>query len=419
MTESSAYYDDLETRDPELREAALLWAVARQIEHAKRNSPFYANRLAGIDPHQMISRDLLADVPVTRKHELIELQLSQPPFGGLATLAAGQAGRVFASPGPIHELETDDGDYWRMARAFHAAGLRAGDVLHNCFAYHLTPGGWIMDSGARALGCAVFPGGTGNSELQAAAIQQYRPVGFAGTPDFLKVILEKGDEQGLDCSSIKCALLSGGALFPQLREYYQGRGIATLQCYATADLGLVAYETLDSEGELCPGMVLDEEIFVEILRPGTGDPVPDGEVGEIVVTTFNAAYPLIRFATGDLSAILEGTSPCGRTNRRIKGWMGRADQTAKVKGMFVHPEQVAVIVKRHEEVLRARMEITRSGDQDEMVLKVEAAKASEGLADAVTASLQDVAKVKGKVSLVEPGTLPNDGKVIDDQRKYD
>ncbi len=416
------YFDALETRGAAAREADQGAALASLVAHAQEASPFYADLLAGVDAGQVTGREALARLPVTRKHDLLKLQQSQPPFGGLPALDARSARRVFASPGPIYELEADEPDFWRSARAFHAAGFRPGQLVHNCFSYHLTPGGWIMDAGARALGCAVFPGGVGNSEQQAQAMAQFRPDGYAGTPDFLKVILEKGDELGLDLSSVKRALVSGGALFPQLREAYAERGVTTLQCYATADCGLIAYESMTEGGELCPGMLVDEGVLLEILRPGTGDPVPDGEVGEVAVTLFSKATPLLRFATGDLSAILEGESPCGRSNRRIKGWMGRADQTTKVKGMFVHPEQVAAVVKRHPEVAKARLEVTRQGDQDAMTLKAEAAGpegvAAEGLEAALGASLAEVCKLKGAVEILAPGSLPNDGKVIDDQRDY-
>jgi phenylacetate-CoA ligase len=364
------------------------------------------------------SRAALAALPVTRKSDLLERQAAAPPFGGLSAIAAkgagGAAARLFASPGPIYEFETARANFWRVERALFAAGFRAGDVVHNCFAYHLTPGGWMLDGAARALGCAVIPAGVGNSEQQVQAIAHLRPSGYTGTPDFLKVLLDKGAELGVDCSSITRALVSGGALFPALRQAYAGRGVAVLQCYATADLGLIAYES-----EAREGMILDEEIVVEILRPGTGDPLPEGEVGEVVVTTLNPDYPLIRFATGDLSAILPGPSPCGRTAPRLKGWMGRADQAAKVKGMFVQPAQVAAVLKRHGEIARARLVVSRAGDSDVMTLLCEAAAPGDHLKGALAASLQDVCKLKGKVELVAPGSLPNDGKVIDDQRSYD
>ena len=406
-------YDDLETRTADAREAALLAALPAQVAHAKEKAAGYGEILAEVDPAAVTSRAALAALPVTRKSDLIARQSAEPPFGGLAALPAGQAGHLFASPGPIYEFEAARQGFWRLERALFAAGFRPGDVLHNCFAYHLTPGGWMMDAAARGLGCAVIPGGVGNSEQQVQAIAHFRPSGYCGTPDFLKVLLDKGAEAGADCSSITRALVSGGALFPELRQAYADRGVAVLQCYATADLGLIAYES-----EAREGMILDEEIVVEILRPGTGDPVPDGEVGEVVVTTLNPDYPLIRFATGDLSAILPGASPCGRTAPRIKGWLGRADQAAKVKGMFVQPDQVAAVVKRHGEIGRARLVVARAGDSDVMTLHCEVSGGGEGLAAAVAESLQACCKLKGAVELVDPGSLPNDGKVIDDTRDF-
>ncbi len=407
------HYDDLETRTADAREAALLAALPAQIAHAKEKAAGYGEILAEADPAAVTSRAALAALPVTRKSDLIARQSAAPPFGGLAALPAGQAGHLFASPGPIYEFEAARQGFWRLERALFAAGFRPGDVLHNCFAYHLTPGGWMMDAAARGLGCAVIPGGVGNSEQQVQAIAHFRPSGYCGTPDFLKVLLDKGDEAGADCSSITRALVSGGALFPAMRQAYADRGVAVLQCYATADLGLIAYES-----EAREGMILDEEIIVEILRPGTGDPVPDGEVGEVVVTTLNPDYPLIRFATGDLSAILPGASPCGRTAPRIKGWLGRADQAAKVKGMFVQPDQVAAVVKRHGEIGRVRLVVARSGDSDVMTLHCEVSGGGESLAAAVAESLQACCKLKGAVELVDPGSLPNDGKVIDDTRDF-
>ena len=407
------YFDELETRSPEVREAALLAALPGQLAHAKAAAPAYAKILAEVDPAAVTDRAALASLPVTRKTDLMALQAASPPFGGLAAQSAA-ATRLFASPGPIYEFETARPGFWRLERALFAAGFRAGDIVHNCFAYHLTPGGWMMDGALRSLGCSVVPGGVGNTEQQVQAIAHLRPGGYSGTPDFLKVLLDKGAELGLDCSSITRALVSGGALFPALRQAYAERGVAVLQCYATADLGLIAYES-----EAREGMILDEGVIVEILRPGTGDPLPEGEVGEVVVTTLNPDYPLIRFATGDLSAMLPGHSPCGRTAPRIKGWMGRADQATKVKGMFVQPAQVAAVLKRHGEIARARLVVTRAGDSDVMTLRCEVKNDGEGLASAIAASLQDACKLKGAVELVAPGSLPNDGKVIDDQRSYD
>jgi len=421
MTGTGDFYDDLETRDPAAREAALMAALPERIAHAKAKAPAFARILKDVDAAAVTSRAALAQLPVTRKSEIMAGQAQAPPLGGFAAVAPGMAARLFASPGPVFELETARTDYWRSARALFAAGFRKGEVVHNCFSYHLSPGGWILDAGLRALGCAVVPGGIGNSEAQAQAIAHIRPAGYAGTPDFLKVVLDKGAELGLDCSSITKAAVSGGALFPSLRQEYQARGVAVLQCYATADLGVIAYESAVDEG-----MIVDEGLIVEIVRPGTGDPVPEGEVGEVVATTLNPDYPLIRFATGDLSAVLPGASPCGRTNLRLKGWMGRADQTTKVKGMFVHAAQVAEVVKRHPEVAKARLVVARDGEADVMTLHCEVAGAestgggsNQALAGTIADSLQAVCKLKGEVRLVAPGALPNDGKVIEDARSYE
>jgi phenylacetate-CoA ligase len=407
------FYDTLETRDPETRETALLAALPRQIAHAKAQAPALAALLRDVDPASVRSRADLAKLPVLRKSELIERQKSAPPFGGLAAVPPAMLARVFMSPGPIFDPEGREGDYWRMARALFAAGFRAGDLIHNCFAYHLTPAGSMLETGAQALGCAVIPGGTGQTELQLKAIEHLRPQGYVGTPSFLRIILEKGRELGADLSSMKKALVSGEAFPPALQKEVAGYGIAALQCYASADLGLIAYESPAREG-----MILDEGILVEIVRPGTGDPVAEGEVGEVVVTTLTPDYPLIRFATGDLSAILGGRSPCGRTNARIKGWMGRADQTTKVKGMFVHPVQVAEAVRPYREILRARLVVSQEDQIDVMTLHAEVpAGADPALAARLVESLQAVTKLKGKVVLQAPGSLPNDGKVIEDTRK--
>jgi len=424
MTGGKDHFDELETRDPAAREAALMAALPGQIADAKAKAPAFAEILKGVDPQAVTDRAALAGLPVTTKVDLLARQAAAPPFGGLAAagIEAGPGGlqRLFASPGPIYEFETSRADYWRGARALFAAGFRAGEVVHNCFSYHLTPGGWILDSGLRALGCVVVPAGVGNTEAQLQAIAQFRPAGYTGTPDFLKVLLDAGAEQGIDCTSITKALVSGGALFPSLRQEYRERGVAVLQSYATADLGVIAYESAADEG-----MILDEQLIVEIVRPGTGDPLPAGEVGEVVVTTLNPDYPLIRFATGDLSAILAGLSPCGRTNARLKGWLGRADQTTKIKGMFVHPGHVAQVVKRHPEVARARLVVTRSGAADVMTLRCELAEGADetlagrdALAGAIAETLQAVCKLKGAVALEAPGSLPNDGKVIEDARDY-
>jgi phenylacetate-CoA ligase len=415
------FFDDRETRTSEAREAALFEALPQQIAHARDKTPAYAEILKDIEPREIDSRSALAELPVTRKSDLVGLQAEAPPFGGLSHVAAGEAARIFTSPGPIYEFQTDRSDFWRLARALFAAGFRKGDIAHNSFAYHLTPGGWMMDGGARALGMAVVPAGIGNTEQQVEAIQHLKPNGFIGTPDYLKVLLDKAAETGADCSSIVKAMVSGGALFPSLREEYASRGVAVLQCYATADAGLISYESADAKGEPNPGMIVDEDLILEIVRPGTGDPVGEGEVGEVVVTLFNTDYPLVRFATGDLSAVLEGQSPCGRTNLRIKGWMGRADQTTKVKGMFVHPSQIATVVARNSEVPKARLVVEREGESDVMTLvcEIEAGTASEELKSRVAESLTAACKMKGRVSFVDLGELPNDGKVIDDRRSYE
>jgi len=408
------YYDALETRDPEQRERALMAALPQQVAHAKRHAPYFAALLQDIEPHAVTSREALAELPVTRKSQLIALQKQAPPFGGLAA-APGALVRVFMSPGPIYDPEGRRPDYWRMARALFAAGFRAGDLLHNCFSYHLTPAGSMMETGAHALGCAVIPGGTGQTEQQIKAIADLKPVGYVGTPSFLRIILDKGRELGADLASLKRALVSGEAFPPALRNEIAGRGVAAVQAYGTADLGLIAYET-----EAHEGLVIDEGIILELVRPGSGDPVAEGEVGEVVVTTLTADYPLIRFATGDLSAILPGRSPCGRTNTRIAGWMGRADQTTKVKGMFVHPEQVAEAVKRHKEVGRARLVVSHDGQNDVMTLRAEAPAGTDpALAARLAESLAAATKLKGAVQLVPPGSLPNDGKVIEDARTYE
>ena len=407
------YYDELETRPPELREAALMAALPGQIGLARQQAPGWSRILAGIEPGDVRSRTDLARLPVTRKADLLELQAGDPPFGGLAAAKPGSLARVFASPGPIFEPEARRPDYWRFARALWAAGLRPGQILHNCFSYHFTPAGFMMEGGAQAIGAAVFPAGTGQTEQQVQAISRIRPHCYTGTPDFLKVIIEKAEETGADVSSIRCGHVTAGAFMPDARRFYAERGLQVVQSYGTADLGMVAYETPAREG-----LVLDEHVILEIVRPGIGDPLPDGEVGEVVVTVLNPDYPLVRFATGDLSAILPGPSPCGRTNLRIKGWMGRADQTTKVKGMFVHPKQVAEVLARHPGLGRGRLVVGRADGADVMTLRVEAAAPEPGLAEALAESLQAVTKLKGRVELAAPGTLPNDGKVIDDVRTY-
>ena len=404
----AGHYDELETRTAEERAADLPRELAQAVENA-RNSPAMARTLREVEAGDVRSRADLARLPVTRKSDLAEAQAKRPPLGGFATRHAHEFDHIFQSPGPIYEPGRVDGDWWRMGRFLAAIGVGSSDILQNCFSYHLTPAGQMFDSGARAVGAAVFPAGTGQTELQVRAAADIGTTAYAGTPDFLKVILDKADEMG-ERLAITRALVSGGALFPSLRAAYADRGIATLQCYATADLGLIAYEPPAMEG-----MIVDERVIVEIVRPGTGDPVPDGEVGEVVVTTLNRDYPLIRFATGDLSAVLPGTSPCGRTNMRIKGWMGRADQTAKIKGMFVRPEQVAALVARHPEVARARVIADRRDEMDVMIVQLETLGQDSSLYEA---SVLEALKLRGRVELVAPGSLPNDGKVIEDRRNY-
>ena len=410
----SDFYDELETRSPDTRDQAFATALPEFIASAMTNAPGWAEHLAGIDPASVTSQDDLAKLPVLRKADLATKQAATPPFGGFASHDAGSFGRLLMSPGPLFEPQARTRDNWRMARAFFATGFREGDILHNAFAYHLSPGAFIMEAGAIGLGCAVIPAGVGNTEMQIEAIAHFRPNGFTGTPDYLKVLLEAGEAAGKDISSITKALVSGGALFAALREEYKERGINCLQCYANAEIGLIAFESESQEG-----MIADESVILEIVRPGTGDPVPDGEVGEVVVTSFNPDYPMIRLATGDLSAVLEGPSPCGRTNTRIKGWMGRADQATKVKGLFVRPEQVAEVSSRHPELGRLRLEVSREQDQDTMMLKAESADTSAGLAKKVAETLHAVTKMKGEVELGKPGSLPNDGIVIADLREYD
>ena len=406
------FYDELETRDLQEREADLMARLPVQVAHAVSAAPGWARHLAGVDAEAVTSRQALSSLPVLRKSDLKSLQEAEPPLGGFAAGGPETWGRLFMSPGPIFEPMGLAADPWRGARALHAAGFRKGDIVHNCFAYHLTPGGFILDEGARAMGCAVIPAGIGNTELQLDTIEKLRPAAYTGTPDFLKILQDKAAEAGRDVSSITKALVSGGALFPSLRDEYKSRGVRVQQCYATADVGVIAYES-----EALEGMIVDEGVILEIVRPGTGDPVPDGEVGEVVVTNFSSVYPMIRFGTGDLSAIMPGASPCGRTNVRIKGWMGRADQTTKIKGMFVHPSQAADVMKAHGELGRIRLVVGRANEQDTLVVKAECANPSaEGLAEAVARTVQSVCKVRGAVELVTPGTLPNDGLVIADER---
>ncbi|MFT3817723.1 MAG: AMP-binding protein [Rubrivivax sp.] len=412
MTE---FYDALETRDPEVREQALLAALPQQIA-AAQGTPALGAILAGVDAAAVTSRAALAALPVTRKSELFERQKTARPFGGFSAigwraLGLRPARRVFQSPGPIYEPEGAAPDYWRFGRALFAAGLRAGDLVHNSFSYHLTPAGAMMEGGAHRIGCTVFAGGVGNTELQLQAMDELKPEAYAGTPSFLRIAVEKAAEAG-QALSITKASVGGEAFPPSLRDWLAARGIRAYQSFGTADCGLIAYET-----EAREGLVLDEGVIVEIVRPGTGEPVPDGEVGEIVVTVLNPDYPLVRFGTGDLSAVLPGRCPTGRTHARIKGWMGRADQTAKVRGMFVHPSQVAEVLRRHPELGRGRLVVEGEMANDRMTLKAEAASGAEGLAAAVAATLRDVTKLRGDIELCAPGSLPNDGKVIEDLRK--
>ena len=403
------FYDGRETRKPADRDVGLMAALPRIVHHAKSQSAGFGRILVDVDPKTVTSREALASLPVTRKSDLIDAHAKEPPFAGLNATPVPALARIFQSPGPIYDPQGKGDDWWRMGRAFFAAGFRPGDIVHNCLSYHLTPGGFIFDSGARACGCVVIPAGVGQSEAQVKVISDLKPTGYCGTPSFLKILIEKAEELGADISSIKRALVSGEALPETLRDWFADRGIAMLQCYASADLGLIAYES-----DAKDGMIVAEDIILEIVRPGTGDPVAEGEVGEVVVTSLNMDYPLIRFATGDLSAIASGQSPCGRTNDRIKGWMGRADQTTKVKGMFVHPQQIAEIIKRHDAITKARLVVTRESDNDVMTLLCEGADASH--IDAIGETLASVCKLRGIVECAATGSLPNDGKVIDDKR---
>ncbi len=407
------HHDALERRTPEDRAAALARALPAAIAAALR-APAHAERLRGVVPANVASRQALIGLPLLRKSDLPAMQASARPFGGFATTDAGNFARLFASPGPIFEGEPYGDDPWRMARACFAAGFRRGDIVQNTFGYHLTPGAWIMESGLRALGCAVIPAGPGQTGQQLDLIAQYRPAGYCGTPDFLKILLDAAAAAGRDAACIRKALVSGAAFPASLQAEFSACGVEAFQVYATADVGCVAYETPSRDG-----LVVDEGIIVEIVRPGTGDPVPDGEVGEVVVTVPDPRHPVIRLALGDLSAVLPGPSPCGRTNLRIVGWRGRADQTAKVKGMFVRPEQLAALARRHPELGRLRLVVTRQGEQDAMTLRAEAATHDQALVEAVAVGLQDATRLRGAVELVAPGTLPNDGKVIADERSVE
>jgi phenylacetate-CoA ligase len=415
MTNSNEYYDSLETRDGEERVRAQFAELKNQIAHAKENSSYFGELLKDVAAGDISDHSALAKLPVTRKSDLLEKQKEIRPFGGLNAEPLEKIANVFMSPGPIYEPGQDVKDFYRMGRAMWAAGFRPGELVHNTFSYHMTPAGIMMESGARAVGCPVFPAGVGNTEMQLQAINELRPKGYVGTPSFLRILLEKGAEAGLDMSSIANASVGGEALPPSLRSALQELGvISVVQSYGTADVGLIAYESSAMEG-----MIIDEGVIVEIVRPGTGDPVEDGEVGEVLVTSFNKTYPLIRFATGDMSAILTGQSPCGRTNRRIKGWMGRADQRAKVKGMFVDPSQVVAVQKRHDEIRKVRLVISSSDNIDVMTLQCEVTAEQEELKAKIEESIQNLCKVRGQVTFVAPGSLANDGKVIDDIRTYE
>ncbi|HVE53681.1 MAG TPA: AMP-binding protein, partial [Ramlibacter sp.] len=402
----SEHYDSLETRKPADREAQLMAALPAQVAHAQQATQAFAELLQGVDASRVRTREALAKLPVIRKHELLERQKegrARDPFGGFSALVRGPAmPRIFASPGPIYEPDGSTRDYWRIGRAMFAAGFRSGDLVHNAFSYHMTPGAFLMESGAHAVGCTVFPAGVGQTEQQLQAIAELKPEAYTGTPSFLRILVEKAEETGSDLASLKKGLVGGEAFPPSLRDWFAGRGMQVYQSYATADLGLIAYETASREG-----MVVDEGVIVEIVRPGTGDPVAPGEVGEVVVTTLTPGYPLVRFGTGDLSAVLPGTDATGRTNMRIKGWLGRADQTTKIRGMFVHPGQVADIARRFPEVVKARLVVSGEMANDVMTLKVEAASPPDGLASRIGDAVRDVTKLRADVQLVQPGTLPN------------
>jgi len=412
------HYDKLETRSPKARERALMAALPRLIAHAQKNAPGFAAILKGVRPSQIKSREALASLPVTRKSDLGALQKQAPPLGGLNATPVEKLAKLFISPGPVCDPEGRGPDWWRSARGLFAGGFRAGDRVLNTFAYHFTPAGSMLESGALALGCTVVPAGIGQTEMQVSAIASLQLSGYMGTPSFLKLIVEKADEVKVDITCLKRAQVGAEYLPPVLRNVMAERGITVTQMYGSADLGLIAYESLGRDGKPTEGMILEEALILEIVRPGTGEPLPAGEVGEVVITTFNRDYPLIRFGTGDLSAVLPGTSSCGRTNVRIKGWMGRADQSTKVRAMFVTPKQVSEIARRHGEIVRARLVVSGEPGADQMTLKCEVREQPAGLADAIVASIRDITKLRGEVELVAPGTLPNDGKVIEDLRKY-
>lgn len=423
----SDFFDSLEVRDPAMREAELFRALPGALAAAAGRAPAIAEQMQGIDASQVTQRDALARIPVLRKSELLERQLARRNdvdaestvidrvFGGFSTLGWGEAARVFASPGPIYEPESKRADYWRFGRALYAAGFRANTLLYNCFSYHFTPAGSMFETAGLAIGCTVFPGGVGQTEMQVTTMRDLRPDGYAGTPSFLKMIYEKADEMQITLPSLRRALFSGEAFPPSLQHWFAQRGIEGYQAYGTADLGLIAYESQARDG-----LIVGEDILLEIVRPGTNDPVPDGEVGEIVVTTLNPDYPLLRFGTGDLSAILPGHSACGRTNKRIRGWLGRADQTTKVRGMFVHPEQIAAVVRRFPEVRKARLVVGGELGRDEMTLLAETTQETDlQLQEKIAFAVREITKLRADIRLVPPGSLQNDGKVIEDIRKYE
>ncbi len=409
----SEYFDELETRDPAQRQQQQIQAVANQVSHAIQNTLAYKTLFADIDPKKIVDAESISQLPLTRKSDLIELQKTHRPFGGYSAIETNQFAQIFASPGPIYEPGCSRHDYWRFARALYAAGFRTGELIHNCFSYHFTPAGAMVENGAQALGCSVVPAGVGQTELQAQTMTDLSPAGYVGTPSFLKIIIEKAAELNIDVSSVNKALVSGEALPPSIRHYFLEQGIRAQQCYATAELGVIAYES-----NALQGLIIDEGVYLEIVRPGTGDLVANGEVGEIVVTSMNPEYPLIRFATGDLSAKVAGQSTCGRTNQRINGWMGRADQTAKVRGMFIHPEQIAKVLGRHPEIVKARLIIEWLDEADQIKLLCETHSTDESLSNAIIDSMRQICKIRCDIEIVSTESLPNDGKVIDDIRQY-
>lgn len=414
MSASNEHYDALETRDPEQRERELMAALSAQIAHAKANTPYYAKAFSHIDPAEVTSREALSALPTIRKSDLATLQKQDPPLGGLCAVPMHELAHIFSSPGGIYEPDGGTKDYWRYARALWAAGVRPGHLVHNTFSYHLVPAGLFVESGAHAIGCPVVPGGVGNTEIQLQLLADLKPDFYIGTPSFLRILLQKAKENGTDLSNLKNGLVGAEALPPSLRQELADMGVNVLQGYGTADLGSIAYESKALEG-----MIIDEGVIVEIVEPLGTKPVAPGEVGEVVVTTLNPVYPLIRFATGDLSAVLPGASPCGRTNMRIKGWMGRADQSTKVRGMFVHASHVGQIAGRHPEIKKARFVITSHDNNDQLTLRIAVEGADASIAEAVTASIRDITKLRGTVEIVDAADLPDDGKAVDDQRTYE